>query len=472
MTGGTAGLGLACVAGIACGGAHHPAATTKHPADDDGRLDVCLGDHADPLDPAPITAAWQALARGEHPAPLHLRRFSAGECEESWWHPVTPLAGCGTTESSQRWLPMRDAGTIVLDVAAGTFTLRPPGVELFEIDDHVVTRTADGAIAIETARGSIAVPGFPEHVIDDDHAIIDDTGGMSVYDLVAGRVVMPVRPRKPAKPRTADDAEGDVAATEVVRDPASPVGARIIAGVVFGAEWEAFAIDGRGKLLGSVHGPASMVAFPAITPEGEVVLVAYHDAAITITTVTGHGKPTTRDIAFDAGPTDHILKPVVAAAGDVVVVGFGSRAAVVRGDAAPVVVDGASGNLIRTTLLAGANVAVVSADADDGTFVIDTRTGAELARVDDRAPRFTAGAAAVVLVDPRAQAEAEQAIVIDADGTVRRGAVGETTIGRFTVRTFAGIADPSTACDARALSKLPPLLQYDDYILPADLVVD
>jgi hypothetical protein len=40
------------------------------------------------------------------------------------------------------------------------------------------------------------------------------------------------------------------------------------------------------------------------------------------------------------------------------------------------------------------------------------------------------------------------------------------------VRTFAGIADPSTACDARALSKLPPLVQYDDYILPADLVVD
>lgn len=469
-------LGLAAIVAVAaCGGARRRDDTgmgaRKPDPDEHQELDLCLGDRAEPFDAATvaaIAAAWQALARGEHPAPMHLRKFSAGRCVASWWQPVVPLAGCGAVDPRQRWMPMRDAGTVVLDVATGTFTVRPPGVELFEIDGHVVTRTDAGAIAIETARGAVTVPGFPERVIDDDHAIIADGAGMTVYDLVAGKPVRPVRPRKPGK----KDAPGSVAATDVVRDPAAPLGARLISGVVFGAEWEAFAIDGRGKLLTSVRGPASLVAMPVITPEGAVVLVAYHTGTITITTVTGRGKPTTRDVAFDGGAIDHLIKLSVTAGGDVVVVGFATRAAVIRAGADVVTVDAKTGNRVEPTLLAGGNVAVIAADANDGTFAIDTRTGTELAHVDDRTPRFTVGAASVVLVDPRAQNANEQAIVIGADGTVKRGAVGETTIGRFTVRSFAGVADPSMACDARALSALPPLVQYGDYILPTDLVVD
>lgn len=471
-------LGLAGVVALAaCGGPRRPDDTgmrRKQPDRDERQeLDLCLGDKADPLEPATvaaISAAWQALARGEHPAPFHLRGYSAGRCETSWWHPVVPLAGCGVVEPRQRWFPMRDAGTVVLDLAAGTYTVRPPGLELFEIDDHIVTRTGDNKVAIETAaHGTVDVPGFPERVIDDNYAIVADDVGMTVYDLAAGRKVLPVRPRKPRKGETAPS----VAATEVVRDPAGRLGVRMIAGMVFGGvEWEAFAIDPRGKLLGSLRGPASQVAMPVITPEGAVVLVGYHDATITITTATGHGVPTTREVAFDGGAIDHLIKLSVAAAGDVVVVGFATRAAVIRTGADVVTVDAKTGNRVEPTLLAGGTVAVIAADANDGTFAIDTRTGAELAHVDDRTPRFTVGAASAVLVDPRAQHQTEQAVIVDADGTVKRGAVGETTIGRFSVRTFAGVADPAMACDARALSAMPPLVQYDDYLLPADLVVD
>jgi hypothetical protein len=44
-------------------------------------------------------------------------------------------------------------------------------------------------------------------------------------------------------------------------------------------------------------------------------------------------------------------------------------------------------------------------------------------------------------------------------------------VGRFSLRTFAGVVDPARACSARMLSALPPLVRYgDEAVLPADLV--
>jgi hypothetical protein len=55
--------------------------------------------------------------------------------------------------------------------------------------------------------------------------------------------------------------------------------------------------------------------------------------------------------------------------------------------------------------------------------------------------------------------------------------LGTTRIGSFVIDSIAGVADPRTACDARALSILPPLLRFPGppeteggYLVPADLL--
>lgn len=460
---------LCLIATTGCGGARSattpPAPGPTPIAAPDRGLDRCLSVERAPIDLVAVQDTWWALARGEQPPPLHVRRWSAdGECVDSWWQPVEPLAACGVEEPTRRSFLMRDVGTLVVDVPTQKFWLLPADEEYFDVDGHEVNRTAK-LTAIQTAHGGVAVPGFPEHVIDDHHAIIADPAGdgMLVYDLDREQTVMSVVPRK--------GTTAAVAGTAVVRDPAARRGARVIGGVVFGGTWEGFAIDGAGKLLASVTAPSGRVALPVVSPEGVMVLAAYRDGAIEVQEVTGRGKPVTRVVPFDAGEVDRLLAPNVAAGGDTVVVGFETRAAILRPDAEPILVEGGRGLFVKLWVLAGGNVVVVVTDGDRGTFVIDARTGAELARVSDHEPKLTLGAGSVIVVDDQAAADAT-AVVVTADGAVRRGPVDKVTVGRYELLSFAGVPDPSRACDARALMVLPALVQYDTWILPDALVVD
>ncbi len=458
----------------ACGGSPRKDPESPHEDSQERRpLDRCLSDEAKPLDAKTIVATWQQIARGEKPSPLKLRTFSSGICEPSWWTPVGPSGACSGL--GPRWfLTTRDAGTIVVDQSTRAISLLPPGDEMFEIDGYTVIRRsiAPGSgsplaesgleVVIESAAGSRRVPGFPEHIIDDTHAIVATPGGMSVYDLAAGKLTLPVRPRAATK--------GSVAATIAVPDPRAPNGARLIGGLVFDMTSEAFAITGAGKLVTSVRGPAHAVAYPAVAPDGTMILAAYRSPTLEIATITPAGAKK-RTTEFPA--TLDVYPPRVLAERDLVVVVIGAKILLWRTGAEPITIDLVRGRL-APKLLAGGNVLVVGIQQGerDGTIAIDTRTGTEIVRVDDPLPRFSADGQLVAVRDNLA-ALPERAVLVTASGSVKRGPLSTVRVGRFDIDSYAGIPDPATQCNAAAMSLLPPLVEYPGpYYLPADLVID
>lgn len=123
-------------------------------------------------------------------------------------------------------------------------------------------------------------------------------------------------------------------------------------------------------------------------------------------------------------------------------------------------------------MLAGGHVAFVHwrTAGREGTLALDTRDGHEIVRVEDMAPRLLEDGSAAALVDSQAK-DQQHALLVKADRTLTRGALGEIMIGKRKVRTYAGVAEPTTACDVLVPTRLPPLVEYPGPIyLPADLV--
>lgn len=425
-------------------------------------LDLCLGDRRQPLDPAPIVAAWRRIVRREPVEPLHVRTYSAGRCVSSWWTAVEP-SGCAEREPRHRMFALgRGVGTIVYDLGNQRTSLSEGEVSV--VDDHLVESTP-AATTIATARGPARVPGLPTHVIGDGLAMVYVGEELELLDLADGSRVFAIQPRPPLSGRHS------IRAPQVLRDPASPNGIAAIGAMdyVDGCESESFAIDGRGKLLASIRGPAKTVASPVVTGDG-IVLVGYGADMIEVRDVRG-GTTRARRVPFSGGRTEGVAPTIAAAAGDTIVVALVSRVAVIRGAGTPFGIDApANDEWVAPRLLRGGDVAVLRTQRGLAV-VFDTRTNTELGRVED-APRFTPDLDAVILIDPRAADDGHRGVVVTAAGLVRRGPIGTTRVGRFSVRTVAGVPDPERACDARALSQIPPLLQYGDLYLPAALVAD
>jgi hypothetical protein len=401
---------------------------------------------------------------------------------------VEPVAACGEDAPADVWPLDIRAGTVIVDARRtppALTVLAPyvPGEEMWYVDGHVVLRRwpasmrdqqgapeGNGEIELLTPTGARhRLSGFPEHVIDDGHAIVRADPTQHVVDTRTGKIALDVRPARKAPT--------SVAGTVFVPDASSPIGAAAIGALDFAGEtWTAFVLDARGKTLAQLEGPTSDVAQPVATRDGAIVLAAWRAPELEVVRVRG-GRAMTRKVTLQ-GIAHRSSRDafVVAAAGDTMAVGLGAQLVVLRGEGAPIVVDtedraDMSRSVAPLTVLAGGNVVVASARGRRaGTLVVDARDGHPIAWTRDEERRITDRAESAVVLDPDAK-DGQYVIVVGADGAVTRGTIGEARVGRFTLRTYAGIVDPARACSARTLSQLPPLLRYgDDAVLPADLV--
>lgn len=478
-------LFVAVVAGLssACAGVRSDTGTDERGAvHDEPDLDVCLGDHPIDLDPsmlARVRSTWEQLARHQTPAPLALAAHAAGHCISTWWTPVTPLAYCGAAPLKLRPLHMPGVGTVLIDAVEGTFSFIGGEREPFDVDGALVTRVIVGdaqEVQLESSTGPRPLPGFPEHVIDDRRALVLVGDGAQVVDTLTGDA-LDVRPKR--TPRS-------IAGTVVVPDASRRHGVDAVGAVDFGTSgWLAFVVDHRGRQIVAVEGPSGHVAMPVVTRDRRILLAALDATAsqVTVASVAG-GVATTFSFPLPSGTLDaaHPERDlvVVAGEGDLVVVGVGARAFLARAGGAPYEVETGdvpvSGfrSIAPLTVLAGGRVVILHSryGGSEGSIVVDTMTSEILLRVRDPTPRVTEDAQRAIVLDNHAT-DQNYAVVVDADASLSRGRITDVTVGRFTIRAFAGIPDPSTACDARALSILPPLVQYPTgpVFLPASLVV-
>lgn len=476
---------------LSCGHAEAPGRDTPPPGvarpspalDDteppEGRLtedrvtDRCLNDGGDPLDEpslAALRAVWLQLSRGEAPSSLaHLRAWGAGPCTPVHWRPVTPAfawrgegvdvddAGCPRT----RTLFMPEVGSVTFELRTRALAVAEAGGDeiVHELDDRrrVVTRRRPDATAVElVTRGEgdtserRALAARPDgngatRKIDAQRVVIDG----DVVDVRTGK-----RLHVPS-------------AGIFVPSPKAPWGVSLVGGLdSSGQPWRAFVTDGRGREIARLQGaPAAVVAMP-LGREGHeegVALASFDDATRRLSlTVVVDGKVEEKSAVIAAGPlAEGGQSRWLRGVGNKDAVALGLAHSLVvwpRGAPVPVVFSGfdpptSPRGAEAQFVLDGGRIVV--ATSDRRTVVLDVSTREVVA--EGYAARFTRDAAYVE--DPGAVA-AKRAVIIAADGSVRRGPLGTALVGRFSLPQWIDVVDPWLECDARALSALPSLVSY------------
>ncbi|CAN5438708.1 hypothetical protein BH09MYX1_BH09MYX1_16210 [soil metagenome] len=463
------GIGFAALGCVACA---HAAPTQAANADDRDpqrhhMLDECLYDGGEPLDPpglAAVRATWVQWARKEAPSPIeYLRGFGAGPCTAVHWQPVTPGAFGVDSCPRTRTLFMPEVGSVVVDLTtkAASVSEAAADVTVLPLDARrsIVTHQPPGAVAVElVTRGddgkskSVAIQAASDgagvrRVIDARRIVLDG----DVVDVVSGeRLHVP-------------------SADVFVPSAIAPMGIAVAAGIVYSmTPWRAFLVDGRGRELAHLGGVAAAVfAMPLGAPEHEqgAAIASFDDATRTLTVVTFvDGKVERRSAKIDAGPLDAGHGTMwLRGAGTRDTLAFGLADSIIAwksGAAAPVVFRGFEpppSSRGAEAIFVLAQGRVIIATSDRTTLALDATTGGVLAQGATATTRFTSERA---LFDDRTQPEAMRATVVSADASVRRGRLGTTVVGRFSLATWIDVVDPWLRCDAEALSALPPIVRY------------
>lgn len=439
-----------------------PVTAREHP------LDECLGDGPRMLDEpalAALHATWVQVASGRPPSSIaHLRGYSGGVCTREHWRPVTPryvFPEDGESTCPDRVvLFMPEVGNVELDPKTGRGRVDEPGgdTETYSLGDgRVVTsrRTREGSVVklvengVETpiateSEGSGVTRGL------DDHRIVIDG---DVLDLTT-------KARLHVKE-----------ASVFVASPSEPMGL-----AAYGAQHSAdppFASiigDGRGRVLARLEAktiPSNTVISLGMPLHEEGVAVASFDDAtrtLKLAAFVRGGSLVRKSATIDAGPltvgkTEMWLRGV--GNRDTVALGLGHKLVVWRlSEPKPVVIagidpDSSSRGAEAKFVLEGGKVVVASSE-NDSVFV-DTASGTILGRGPTSSLRYTRK---VAMLEDRTVTPDRSAVVVSSDGTVRRGRIGTTVVGRFSLPTYVDQTDPWLVCEARALTALPPLVVY------------
>ncbi|MBL8608103.1 MAG: hypothetical protein JNL38_12330 [Myxococcales bacterium] len=452
---------LAIVAGC------HGAAPPPPPAPRE-RLDgpdPCALDGGAALDDAAralVRATWVELTSGRPPSKIeHLRSFGEGRCaRQRWVHVaprVTPRDDDGPCPDTFA-LFMPELGSVELDPATGRGHVAEPGEDVAIVPlapgRRVVTRRFRGAVSVTLEEGDAKVPvpaasdgAGVVRKIDDRRVVLDG----AILDLQT-------RASLPAKD-----------ASVFVPAALAPMGLAATAGQALSPPHSSFIADGRGRVIARLA--ARSIPAMAVLPLGSVgreegaAIATFDDVTRTLELVTFvSGAVTRRAAVIDAGPlTEGTREMWLRGVGtrDAVALGLAHKLVVWRlSESAPIVAGGVdSGASARGAeavfVLEGGRVVVATSEHD--TVVVDAASGAVLARGPSTTARYTRSAA--MLEDAAAPPE-RRAVVVLPDGAVRRGSMGSTAVGRFSIPTYVDRVDPWLVCDARALTRLPPIVMY------------
>jgi hypothetical protein len=415
------------------------------------------------LDPEEVASSWQAIVEGRPPTPVRIPAMTE-TCVQRLFQPVVPGTVCLEASPGRVWFPMPKVGTLEFELDTGRFFLTSPDDEKFDVDGYVVDRLMGVQVNIRVPKSrTIAprtwVPGFPEHVIDDAHALVRKGKKLIVHHLPTRKELLGIEPWPLSD-------QASVAGTEVVRDPKSRFGARLIGGLVvnLAGTTTAFALDENGKALATIAG---RLAALRSTSDGALVLAGFREPVLEVATVTSGGVK--RESVKLTGQVDYPPTSLaMSAANGVVAIGLGSRLVLLRPGAEPFQKEMPRDLVRADQLKVLASGRVVVAEAAGRTWVFDTKTGEALVEDTSAQPAFMEGpegVTAVLLVDSHVKTELG-AVVVRSDGQLKRGAFGKTRVGRFEVSTFVGVPHPGAACAAKVLSAMPPMVFFGHWVLP------